>query len=230
MTVHIDARPLTPDAAHPFTGWSRWLAASAFLTGAALQLAEFVLEPENDDKAQRLDWWTHHATRMDWSQATGILAIAFLLAGIAMMWQLGRVDSPRIATTAAIVLGTAMIGLGLVHGIELAARIALIAGDPTGARAILDFSHPRLPGVVGFVMFVPAAAIGNLLMTAALWRSRFVPKVAAGLLVAFVALDFVADLGVISHAVTLLTGAIVGWAIVTGYERKPSAAAGPAAH
>jgi chromate transport protein ChrA len=230
MTITDRTSTTSMGAPRPFTGATRWPAAAAFLIGGALQLAEFILEPEASDTAKRLEWWGRHPVRMDWSQGVGILAIAFLLVGIAMMWQISRLDSPRTATVAAIVLGTAMIGLGLVHGIELAARWALLAGHGDAARAILDVGDPRLPGTIGFVMFLPAAVLGNLLMMVALWRSRYVPRFAAVLLIAFVVLDFIADQGVVSHAVTLLTGLIVGWAIVARYQRKSTSTAAQAAH
>lgn len=214
----------------PFTGRSRWLAASVFAIGAALQLAESLLEPESSNTAHRLAWWANHPQRMDWSQAMGILAVVFLLLGIAVMWLLTRRDTPRVATTAAVLMSTAMIGLGVVHGIELAARWAMIGGHADAAQVILTASSPRLPGVVGFVLFLPAAALGNLVMAAALWRSRSVPRATALLLVAFVLLDFVVDIGVVSHAALLSAGLVVGWAIITGYRRNGSAKPAPAAH
>lgn len=214
----------------PFTGRFRWLAAPVFAIGAALQVAESLLEPESSNTAHRLAWWADHPHRMDWSQATGILAIAFLLVGVAVMWLLTRGDTPRVATTAAVLMSTAMIGLGIVHGIELAARWAMVSGHADAAQVILSASNPRLPGVVGFTMFLPAAALGNLVMAAALWRSRSVPRVTALLLVAFVVLDFVVDIGVVSHTALLIAGLVIGWAIITGYRRNGSAKPAPAAH
>lgn len=219
--MNIASQVSTIVAPHPIMGGKRWLAASIFLIGASLQVVEFLLEPGFDHPAARISWWLDHSTRVDWSQACGILAIPFLLVGAAIMWRLARADSPKIALTALIILSTAMIGLGLVHGVELAARWVAIAGDSPAAESILEASDPRLPGMVGFVMFMPMAIAGNLLLMIALLRSRFLPRTLAILLLGFVILDFAADQELIAHLTDLATGAIVAWAIVTGYQRRP---------
>ncbi len=225
----ITTSPSVSTQTPPFRGGVWWAAAAAFLVGGLLQLAEFLLEPGSASTTARLDWWLAHPVRMDWSQAAGIAAIPFLLVGAAMMWRLARTDSPRLAVTALLVVAVAMIGLGAVHGIEFAARWAAIGGHDDAAKTILDLQEPRLPGIVTVIMFLPAAVIGNVLMVIALWRSRFVPKLAAIGLVAFVVLDFVASQEVISHAATVVVGAVVGWSIVTGYQRSTPARASFAA-
>jgi hypothetical protein len=229
MTVRIEEDRRLETPAERSGGLGRWLVAAVLVLGGALQLAEFLLEPDHPETASRLAWWSQHESSLDWSQAAGIAAILSLLVGVVVMWQLTRVDSPKLATTAAVVLGSAMIGIALVHGVELAAHWALDAGHGDAAKAILDVKQPRLPGIVGFVMFLPAAVVGNLLMTAALWRSRFVPKAAAVLVVVFVVLDFAIGQEVISHATTLLEGLLLGWVVVTGYQRKARPAVATAA-
>lgn len=221
MTIAMSPPASTRDL--PFTGRTRWLAAASFLTGALLQLAEFLLEPQSSTTAGRIDWWLANPGRMDFSQAAGIAAIPFLLLGAAMMWRLARADSPKLAGIALVVIATAMIGLGVVHGIELGARWAAIAGNSGAAQAVLDANDPRVPGIVTVVMFLPMAVIGNLLMAVALFRSRFVPRAVAIGLAAFVILDFVADLGVISHAVTVAVGLVLAWSIVSGFQRNAPA-------
>ncbi len=122
--MQVATQPVLSAAPSPLRGPARWWAAGVFLVGAVLQLLEFLLEPQVDDPRARIAWWLTHEVQMDWSQACGIMAIPLLLMGAAVMWRLTRDNSRRIAMAALVSLTMAMIGLGLVHGVELAARWA----------------------------------------------------------------------------------------------------------
>ncbi len=224
MTVVVDNHTAnsTPDPhVAPITGAGRWVAATLLVTGAALQVVEFVCEPPQKETAARLDWWVAHPDRMDWSQAAGLLAIPFLVGGFLVMARLARSHSRRLTGAAVVALTGAMAGLAAIHGVELAARWALGSGDRPAAKAILDVTDAGLPGAVLFVMFLGGALVGTVAMDVALWRSPYVPRIAVLLSVAFVGLDLVAGLGRLGHGAALAAGLVLAWAVVTGYVRTP---------
>ena len=222
MTV-VQEQVVSSPPEYPVPRSQRWPVAVVLVLGGALQLAEFLLEPEQSDSASRVQWWLAHGTRLQLSQALGLVAVLLLLIGVTVLWRLTRTDSRRLSAGALLLTASAMVGLAAVHGVELAAYWAAQGAGQPAAVSILDVSSPGIAGIVGFVMFLPAAVIGNLLMAAALWRSRYVPRVVAALLVAFVVLDFAAGQGVISHATTFAQGLMLAWAVLTGYERSPHA-------
>ncbi len=233
MTVIVETptgtSPRGP-AVPPITGADRFAAAVLLVTGAALQLAEFLFEPPLKDTGARLDWWTAHPDRMDWSQAAGLLAIPFLIGGFLVMTRLARSHSRRLTGVAVVALTGAMTGLAAIHGVELAARWALLDGNRAIATAILEGSDLRLPGIVLAVLFFGGALLGTVTINVALWRSPYVPRVAVLLGVAFIALDLVAGLGRLGHAASLGAGLVLAWAVVTGYVRKPRRGAESGAH
>jgi hypothetical protein len=212
-----------PAPAMPFVGAARWRAACLLVTGAALQVVEFVCERPAKTTGARLDWWTAHPDRLGVSQAAGTLAIPFLIGAVLMMWRLARAQSPKLATIAASALMCAMVGLSAIHGLELAASMALKAGHRPAAATILDGTNVGLPGAVLFVLFLGGALLGTVTMDIALWRSRFVPRLAVVFAVAFIVFDFAIGWGVVSHTFALLSGIVLAWAVVTGYAREPKA-------
>ncbi len=220
MTV-VQEQVVSSPPEYPVARGLRWPAAVVLLLGGGLQLTEFLLEPEQSDSHARVQWWLTHGTRLQLSQALGLVAVLLLLIGVCVLWRLAREDSRRLASVALVMTASAMVGLAAVHGIELAAYWAARSAGESAAVSILDVQSPGIAGTVGFIMFLPMAVIGNLVMAVALWRSRYVPRPVAWLLVAFVLLDFVAGQGVISHATTFAQGILLAWAVVTGYQRSP---------
>ena len=87
--------------------------------------------------------------------------------------------------------------------------------------AALNGSDVGLPGAVLFVMFLGGAALGTVVLAAAMWRSPLVPRIAPVLVVAFAILDFALGQPVVSHLVGLAGSVVVAIAVVTGYARKP---------
>jgi len=79
-----------------------------------------------------------------------------------------------------------MVGLSMVHGFEGLA-FGLAHEDPfdpaTFGATIDDLSTPSMIGM--FLMFLPSAFFGVLLSSAALWRSRAVPRGAVILILLF---------------------------------------------
>ena len=52
----------SPETAYPLVGRTRWYAATLFVIGGLLQLAEFLLEPEHDSSRAGWRWWLAHPT------------------------------------------------------------------------------------------------------------------------------------------------------------------------
>jgi hypothetical protein len=210
MSTIIVEQRRPPAVARPFTGRGRWAAAALLVTGAALQVVEFLLSGPLNDTTARVAYWQQHLTQIGLSEAVGLLAVPFLLGWVAVTVALARVRSPRLAWTAGCAMVCAMVGLaGLVR-----------AGNPAAAVTGLNASDVGLPGIVLFVIFLGGAALGTVTMSIALWRSPLVPRVAPVLILAFAVLDFALGWGVISHVVALAGGAVLAWAVLTGYSRK----------
>jgi hypothetical protein len=204
-----------------FTDRSRWVAAAVLVTGPLLQAVEFLLESVPDDNATRVASWAADPNRIGLSQASGLLAVPFLLGAIAVLVALTRGSSPRLAWAAGALMTFAMVGLGAVHGLEMAAYGLTLSGDLSAAKAVLDGSQLGLPFVVLLVMFFGGAVLGTLTMAAAVWRSPLVPRIAVVFMLAFAVLDFALGQGVVSHLVNLAGFAIVAAAVVAGYSQQP---------
>jgi hypothetical protein len=221
-TVIVQQR--RPDTtAHPFAGRARWFAASLLVTGALLQVVEFLLENPRADVPARVDYWSHHLARIGLSESVGLLAVPFLLGSFAVMVTLARARSPRLAYTAGALMACAMTGLAAVHGAEMMVYGLLRGGNHAAAVAALQANDLGLPGIVLFAMFLGGAALGVLTMSVALWRSPFVPRIAPAFLITFLVLD-IAGWPVVSHVLGLVGGAVLAWAVVTGYSRGARAA------
>jgi hypothetical protein len=221
MTILIE-RPPTPST-FPLHRRARWAAAALFILGGALQLAEFVLERSPDASGARVAWWLAHDLRTQLSQALGLLALPLMIGGFLYGYRLIREQSRRLSLVAISLLVTAMVGLGLVHGIEFAARWAAVAGHRAAAVDILEVGDPGLPGIVGFVMFLGCAVLGNVLVAVALWRSHYVHRIVAVLVIAFAVLDFAAGQGLAAHVLDLGTDGLFAWACLSGYVRTAPA-------
>jgi hypothetical protein len=209
-----------PDtSSHPFAGRTRWVAAALLVTGALLQVVEFLLDESVNDSAAHVDYWAHHLGPIGVSMSVGLAAVPFLIGSFAVMVALAWVRSPRLAWTAGSFLACAMTGLAAVHGFEMAAYGLLRGGDQAAAVTVIEASDLGLPGIVFFVIFLGGVVLGVLTISVALWRSPLVPRIAPVLLVAFLVLDL-AGRGVISHLLGLAAGVVLAWAVVTGYSRR----------
>jgi hypothetical protein len=225
MSTVIVEHTTRPPNVHPFRGRARWAAAALLITGALLQVVEFLLEGSGGDSAGRVAYWSEHLTRIGLAQSAGILAVPFLLGGFGVMVALTRGRSPRLAWTAGCLLVCAMVGLAAVHGAEMIAYGLVRTGDTAAAAAALDNSESGLPAAVLFLLFLGGAVLGILTMSAALWRSPLVPRVMPVFLLAFAVLDFAVGWGVVGHSVALVGNAILAWAVLTGYSRMAPKAA-----
>ncbi len=222
MSVALEVTPST-SGEYPIAARARLLAAATFVAGGLLQLLAFLLEPGDQEGAARVAWWLAHPGRIELSQTAGLLSVAGLVGTFWFAYPLLRAGSRRVAAVAVAALLTAMVGLAAVQGIELAAYWSASGGHPDAAVTILGVADPGIAGIVGFVMFLPMAVVGNVLAAIAMWRSRFVPRLTPLVVVAFSVLDFGAGLGVLSHAVNLVTGLLLAWSVLTRYARSTPA-------
>lgn len=217
----VELKNSSPAVSPVFTGPARWAAAVVLIVGPLLQAVEFLLENAPDDNAARVAFWAEHPTRVGLSMASGLLAVPFLLGGIAVLVALTRARSPRLAWTAGTFMTFGLTGLAAAHGYELAAYGLTQSGDLTTATAVLNGDNLGLPGAVLLAMFLGGAALGTLALAAAVWRSPRVPRIVAVFMLAFAVLDFALGQGVVSHLVNLAGFMIVAGAVMAGYARQP---------
>jgi hypothetical protein len=221
----ITVQQSTPTAERPlYEGAARWAAAGVFVTGAALQAAEFLLAKPTDSNAARVADWVAHPTLAGVSMSLGLVAVPFLLGGFAILLRITRLHSPRLSVVAGASLIAAMVGLAAIHGAEMLAFAAALGGDQAAAIAMLDGEQVVAPVVVLLVMFLGGAVLGTLTLAAAIWRSPMLPRVAALGVVAFAVLDFGVGSPVVSHLVALANAFVIAWAIVS--MRSPERSAG----
>ena len=94
----------SPETAYSLAGRTRWYAATLFVVGGLLQLAEFLLEPEHDSSRARVAWWLAHSTQLQLAQTAGLLAMAFMIGTFWFAYRLLRVQSPRLSAVAVSML------------------------------------------------------------------------------------------------------------------------------
>lgn len=215
----------TASAQPIFTNRFRWLAAAVLVIGPLLQAIEFLLENAPDDTTARLASWAADPARIGLSQAAGLLAVPFLLGGVAVLVALTREYSPRLAWIAGALMACAMAGLAAVHGLEIAAYGLARSGDLAAAKAVLDSGALGVPFVVLAVMFFGGAVFGTLTLAVATWRSPLIPRIIPLFILAFAVLDFAAGQGIVSHLVNLVGFSLIAAAVVSGYSRPAHSAA-----
>jgi hypothetical protein len=211
-----------------FKGSTRWGIAILLVMGPLLQAIEFVLKKGEQDTATRVAAWSAFPERLGLSMASGLLAIPFLLAGIAVIVALTRIHSRRLAWTGGAFMVSAMTGLAVAHGYELAAFGLALTGKENEAISVLNAENLGLPGIVFLLMFLGGAVLGTLILAAAAWRSPYVPRLYILFLLAFAVLDFAVGQGMLSHVVNFVGSLILAFAVLTGYARSSHRAATPA--
>lgn len=229
MTDHSnglkDAEKAVPSV---FSGSTRWAVAILLVMGPLLQAIEFLLESGEEENAARVAFWSEFPGRTGLSMASGLLAVPFLLGGVAVIVALTRTHSRRLAWLGGIFMAFGMVGLAAAHGYELAAFGLTQAGNLDGAASILNAESLGLPGAVLLLMFLGGAVLGTLTLAVAIWRSPYVPRIVVLFMLAFAVLDFAVGQGVISHLVNLLGFTILAVAVLTGYSRSSHRTATPA--
>jgi hypothetical protein len=215
---------------HPFAGRSRALPALLVTAGGVLQVVQFAIVPHDLEIPDRLAWWVEHPIRIGIAQAVGLLALPFLVGGFLVIGRLCLEHSRRVATAAVSLLVAAMVGLGAIHGLEMTTNWLAQDGAIEQATMVQAAADPGIAGITLMVMFLGGALFGMVLLNVALWRSRFVPRVAVPFTVGFVVLDFFLGRGLLGHLSILVADVILAWAVVTGYLRNHHNRRGLRAH
>lgn len=151
--------------------------------------------------------------------ASGLLAVPFLLGGIAVIVALTQTHSRRLAWLGGTFMTFGMVGLAGAHGYEFAAFGLAQEGNVAAAESILNAESVGLPGAVLLLMFLGGAVLRTLTLAVAEWRSPYEPRMVVLFTLAFAVLDFAIGQGVISHLVNLAGFMILAAAIPTGYFR-----------
>ena len=223
MSVHVETRsetPNRPSLSPPIQGSARWAAVILLTAGSLLQVVEFLLEPSTDSTDQRLAWWADHPTQISLSQAVGIVAIPFMIGGFWTMGRLVREHSRRTTAVAVSMLTAGMVGLAIVHGVELVANWLVQAGQVDAARVVLEGNDTGAATIATMVLFLGGAMVGSLVLLFPLVRSPYVPRLAPALLALFMVLDFALGSGVAGHVAGFGGGVVLAWAVVVGYVRQ----------
>jgi hypothetical protein len=158
------------------------------------------------------------AVRPDLSSALIILGIPFWIASAAVYVQLGRSRSPRLAWTggALLVVGFTMLAANI--GTEIMTTFLARQATITPAQADLATRTLTSPSATLMnLLFLIGVVLGIPLTAVSLWRSRAVPRTAAALLVAFLAIDLAGEstfaaLSVIAHVIAVIPAA---WIAIT---------------
>jgi len=218
--IAVEANNDSPIVQPVFTGTARWLVAIVLITGPLLQVIEFLLETGSDDNAARVSFWTAHPGQVGLSMDSGLLAVPFLLGGSATLVALTRARSRRLSWLGGAFMAFGLVGLGAVHGYEVAAYGLAQVGNQATATAVLNADHLGLPGGVLLAIFLGGAVLGTLALAIAAWRSPLVPRIVVLFMLAFAVLDFAVGQGVVSHLVNFIGFTILAVAVIAGYSRR----------
>lgn len=125
-------------------------------------------------------------TRVDvafWMMLVFTLTIG---VGVIATGLVARRQAPRLGTTGLVLafVGFAAMGFGGI-GYDALSAAPLAAGlDVATIETILAEADKFTAPMIGGILFIPMSFIGTLLLGIALWRTRSVPRWAAGLLIA----------------------------------------------
>jgi hypothetical protein len=207
-------------AAARFTPLGRAAAAGTIVAGALFQVLAFALIPDFDRTIDRLHWIAAHDTRAELSKTFDLLAVPFLLGAVIVYVLLGRERSPRLAWAGGILLGLGMCGLMAVQGFETL-EFALAADGRIGLAPLGDVvdNVSTAPAIAMAVIFLAGAALGLLVTSASLWRSRAVPRAAAILLVVFFVIDAPLSQPLAGHLVALVAAVWIAASILRARAR-----------
>jgi hypothetical protein len=186
------ATDLPEDRLHPAARLSpavRVAAATTLVLGAGLQAASWLVYA-GLDLAATYTLVAAGAGRPDVSLALNTLATPFWIASVAVYVLLGRIRSPRLAWIGGTLLVIGLTALATNLGTEIMtySMVQNAIVDPMQADHATR-TLESLPAVVTNIMFLAGVVLGIPLTAAALWRSRAVSRIAAALLVAFLAVD-----------------------------------------
>ena len=219
MSTALSAFAVPDQTANPaarFTPLGRAAAAATLLVGATFQVLAFALMPDFGNTVDRLQWIADNPAQAQASKTFYLLAVPFLLGGAIVYVLLARERAPRFAWAGGILLGLGMCGLMAVQGFETL-EFALARDGRFDLRTLADVvdNISGAPAIAMGVLFLGGAALGILVTSIALWRSRAVPRAAPVLLVVFFLVDVAAKQPLIAHVIALVAAALIAWTILS---------------
>jgi len=223
LAAFTAADPAASPAAR-FTRLGRLAAAGTLVVGAAFQVVAFALIPDYDKTVDRLDWIAAHSAQAQASKTFDVLAVPFLLGGVIVYVLLTRDRAPRLAWTGGILLGLGMCGLMAVQGYETLEFALVLDGrfDHAALADVVD-NLSIAPQVVMGIMFIVCAVLGVLVISAALWRSRAVPRGVPVVLVLFLLTDVPLSQPLIAHVIALAGALWIASTILRAGDAEPAA-------
>ncbi|GAA0404794.1 hypothetical protein GCM10009530_66160 [Microbispora corallina] len=183
----LDTPVRTISPAATWNGAARVAGATTLALSGLLWAAADLIEPDLDGAASSA-WTAAHPGQAGIALTADMLATPCLLGATAVWLLLSRRRSPRLAWAGAVLLVLGLTGQAMIAGVEMAAQMVARSGKIDAAAfsaALGDGPDGSLPGTVFTVMFFAGAFVGIVVMMAAVWRSRALPRAAAALLVAF---------------------------------------------
>lgn len=192
---------------------ARAAAVTTLLLGSGFQAASFLLFSVTDSRAG----FARIAADPGPAQLAklfDVLAMPFLVGGVAVYVLLGRRRSPRLAWIGGWLMAVGLIELTALQGWELLAYSLgehRVLPPATLASAVDGLSSPAATAVV--LTFLVGVVIGLPLTAVSLWRSRAVPRLAPVLLVTFLVIDL-AGRGVAAHLVAFTAAVLIAGAVL----------------
>jgi len=196
-------------AANPaarFTPAGRIAAAATLVLGAGFQLASWLTEPAADGRTlDRLQWIADHPATANVAKVFDLLAMPFLFGTVLVYVLLSRQRSPRLAYAGGILLGTGMVGLSAVMGLETLEFALAQDGrfDLTALAHVVD-DVSAAPAITMALLLIPGAVLGLLTIAVALWRSDAVPRGAVLLIPVFIVVDLFLQMGLAAHTISFI--------------------------
>jgi hypothetical protein len=188
---------------------SRLLAVLVVPVGpAAVAALRFVLPYETDDSTrQAVSAVQAHPGTQSAVVWLGMVAVLTMVPGVLWVARLARHRSPRLTAAAVLLLVPGYLSLSMLVGTDAALWFGVTHHLPSVVLGdMYDGLHPAM--VVTGLLFVLGHVLGTVLLGAALWRSRAVPRWAAACVVAAQPVHVVAAVVLGSHALDL-----VGWGL-----------------
>jgi hypothetical protein len=219
----------TASPAARWTSAGRVAAAGMLVLGGGFELAANSIAPETDSTLDAVQWVADHGDRANLASVSAVLAVPFLLGTTLVYVLISRQNSPRLAYTAGVLLGTGVVGLSAVEGYEaLAVTLAQDARfDATALADVVDeMSSP--PVIAMQLIVVPFLFFGLLTSAAALWRSDAVPRGAVLLIPAFIVVDVFLNEGFgiapdfLGPAISFVGACWIAWAVLRTGQAAPA--------
>lgn len=180
----------------PVARWTpagRFAAAAALILGTGFELIANAIgpSPAGSTTLDEFRMVAEHPGTANLIFVFALLAVPFLVGSVLVYVLLSRDRSPRLAYAGGILLGFGLVSLSAVEGYQVFAITLVEDGRvPLTVLAEVVEKVSSAAVVAMFLMFIPFAFFGLLIVAAALWRSGAVPRGAVLLMLASVVVDF----------------------------------------